>query len=294
MKWDGSAARSAQWRQASPPAVAVGVVVLLTLALMGWTLVLVLLSACTLVALAVVHHLGTRRPAALEEEEYAAVAAQIHHIDAERRDARARMHAIRSIVAGIVSANQLLRSLPEDRRESFESMVDAELDRLTRILRDETTARIGPIQLDDLIDNLVTAHRSRGRSVSWEPRGLSAIGRHDDVAEALNVLIDNAAVHGDPDDIRVAAELRGSVVVVSVTDSGSGIPDDLRGRVFRWGERRAGSPGEGIGLNMAQTLVRESGGSLELDDVHGGTRFVMTLPATERSLDAHRTELHIA
>lgn len=293
MKWVSSAARSARDREASLRVAPVGlVVVVTTLAIAGWTPALVLVSAATLLVIAGAPAVRDHRSARQERDQhFAEVAARLHHIDAEHREAQARMHAIRSIVAGIVSATQLLKSLPEDRRDSFESMVDAELDRLTRILRDETATRARPIALDDLLSPIVLSHRSRGRHVTWEPTGLSVLGLLDDVAESVNILIDNAAVHGDASDIRVGAERRGAEVVLTVTDGGPGVPAELRDEIFRWGARRAGSPGEGIGLNFAQTLVRELGGDLELDeDYRDGTRFALTLPTPEQIVPAERAE----
>ena len=47
---------------------------------------------------------------------------------------------------------------------------------------------------------------------------------------------------------------------------------------------RDGSPGQGIGLNLARRLVAEQGGSLRLaDEVERGSRFVITLPAARVS-----------
>jgi signal transduction histidine kinase len=282
MRWLINAARPAR-REALLRGAAIGlVVVLAALAVEGWGPAFVIVCATALVALVLVSpSLRLRTTARQErEEQFAEVAARLHHIDAEHREAQARMHAIRSIVAGIVSATELLKSLPEDRRESFASMVDAELDRLNRMLRDDTTARVRAVALDDLLGPLVTSHRSRGRSITWHPSGLSVVGRYDDVAEALNILLDNAAVHGDADDIRVAAELDGPEVTITVTDGGPGVPAELHEQIFQWGERRPGSPGEGIGLNFAQTLVRELGGDLQLDETYRvGARFVLTLPA---------------
>lgn len=297
MKWLTVAARSTQWRRALLRGAGIGLgVVLTTLTLAGWAPAAVICIAAAVAVAAAPYVARPVRAAGHErEQQFREVAARLHSIDAEHREAQARMHAIRSIVAGIVSANDLLKSLPEDRRESFESMVDAELERLTRILRDETTTRVRPIALDELLAPLVVSHRSRGRSVRWEPSGLSVLGRYDDVAESLNILIDNAAVHGGADDIRVAAELSGSDVVITVTDRGPGVPAEMRERIFRWGERGAASPGEGIGLNFAQTLVRELDGDLDLDHTYrSGARFVLSLPAPAELAAAGRVELRIA
>ncbi|UMG91355.1 HAMP domain-containing sensor histidine kinase [Nocardioides sp. TF02-7] len=263
------------------PLSAVTIAVLVLTAWVGAVPASLLLAAAAFVTIGATHYAGAHRAALRErEEQLAAMTARLTAVDAEHRSSRARMHEIRSTVAGIVSATQLLKSLPAERRESFESMVDAEMDRLMRILKggDRTASR--PVELDELLVHLVTSHRARGRTITWQPSGLLAVGRYDDVAEAVNVLIDNAAVHGNADDIRVHAERDGDQVTISVTDSGPGVAVEMRDRLFQWGERRADSPGQGIGLHVAQALVQQLGGDLELDVSHArGTRFVVRLPA---------------
>ena len=66
-----------------------------------------------------------------------------------------------------------------------------------------------------------------------------------------------------------------------VQDTGPGIPNDDRERIFSPFERAAaGEPTQGAGLGLAVTssLVREMGGTIHLEDTpRGGTRFVVRL-----------------
>ena len=73
---------------------------------------------------------------------------------------------------------------------------------------------------------------------------------------------------------------------IRVTDFGRGIPEDGRTGIFEWGRKGSESPGEGIGLHLAQRLMSEDGGSLRLAEDQGvGSSFVISLPAARRSIE---------
>jgi signal transduction histidine kinase len=139
------------------------------------------------------------------------------------------------------------------------------------------------VDLDDVIGQIVLSHLARGRVVDWQPSGLRAMGRSDDIAEVVNVLLENAAMHAGPDavSVRVTRDLDGHGVTVTVTDQGPGIAPELRERLFDWGVSRHGSPGQGIGLNVAADLARQLGGRLALVPGTTGASFALHLaPAT--------------
>jgi C4-dicarboxylate-specific signal transduction histidine kinase len=65
----------------------------------------------------------------------------------------------------------------------------------------------------------------------------------------------------------------------SVTDSGKGIPPEVKARLFETYFSTKGSGlGTGIGLSLAQNIVQEHGGELYLDESSGNTAFVVKLP----------------
>jgi signal transduction histidine kinase len=123
------------------------------------------------------------------------------------------------------------------------------------------------------------AHRARGRDVQWQVRDARVAGHPDDLAQILDVLIDNAATHGTPEDIRLDVRRVRNQVEISVSDHGPGVPQELRKSLFDWGVRGSDSEGSGIGLASAATLAARMGGRLELDESAPGTRMVLTLPA---------------
>jgi two-component system sensor histidine kinase BaeS len=80
--------------------------------------------------------------------------------------------------------------------------------------------------------------------------------------------------------VTVAAARGGAGVTVSVRDTGAGIPDELRERVFDRFVKGPGSPGSGLGLAIARDVVRAHGGTIELSSELGkGTEVRFSLPA---------------
>lgn len=68
--------------------------------------------------------------------------------------------------------------------------------------------------------------------------------------------------------------------MIAVRDNGSGIPEDMRHRIFEpFVTSKEAGRGTGLGLSMAQDIVREHGGWIEFDTVEGqGTEFRIFLP----------------
>jgi signal transduction histidine kinase len=163
----------------------------------------------------------------------------------------------------------------------------AEVERLQRLVGGGVRTRRA-VDRDVVIGLIVVSHLARGRVVDWQPSSLRALGRADDIAEVVNVLLDNAAVHGGPDaaTVRVTRDPDHDAVVVTVADQGPGIAPDVRARLFDWGVSRPGSPGQGIGLHVAADLARELGGRLELVPSETGASFAFHLPAAVQEVIA--------
>lgn len=167
--------------------------------------------------------------------------------------------------------------------------MDAELSRLGRLTMDEAGATT-EFALDDVLSRLVVAQQAQGRSVSWEPSGITVVGQKDDLTEVLHILLDNAAKHGCSSGTTVDVRHCDDTVEVLVSDNGPGISPELRAHVFEWGTRGYGSRGHGIGLSIARDLVQQQGGSLVLDNSPqtGATFIVGVLAGETRDASSHR------
>ena len=98
------------------------------------------------------------------------------------------------------------------------------------------------------------------------------------IAEKLG---DNPA--GQKGRITIAARRAGDRVEISISDTGRGIPDEIRDRIFDpfFTTKEVGK-GTGQGLAIARdVVVNKHGGSLEVESVPGeSTTFIITLPLT--------------
>jgi signal transduction histidine kinase len=101
--------------------------------------------------------------------------------------------------------------------------------------------------------------------------------------QALSNLVGNAikyAPNGTP--ITVRAERQNGLFRIAVSDHGPGIPHDERGHMFEKFFRGRGvgaTPGAGLGLSIARSLVVLHGGTLDYEDTPGGgSTFVVRLP----------------
>ena len=103
----------------------------------------------------------------------------------------------------------------------------------------------------------------------------------------FNNLLKNA-LQAIPEDRRgtvdVVLRAEGDQAIVEVRDNGSGIPEDVRDRIFEPNFTTKTS-GMGLGLAMVKKMVEQAGGSVQFEPSQNyGTTFVVTLPLSKRSL----------
>jgi len=189
-------------------------------------------------------------------------------------------------VAGLVNGSALLdhADIDEASRTRIWGSVRRELDRMQRLLSAEQQ-EAAQIDLDEALTRMLDLQGLKGRHVELRSSGELVRARPDALAEVVNILMDNAATHGGSDDSLIEVVRRDEETVdITVTDFGRGIADEDREAIFEWGRRGPDSPGEGIGLHVAQRLVAEEGGSLRLLEASGtGSSFMISLPSPRRS-----------
>ena len=66
-------------------------------------------------------------------------------------------------------------------------------------------------------------------------------------------------------------------LVVEITDTGPGIPEDMREKIF-YPLVSGREGGTGLGLTLAQTFVTQHGGTISFDSQPGNTTFTLQLP----------------
>jgi PAS domain S-box-containing protein len=107
----------------------------------------------------------------------------------------------------------------------------------------------------------------------------------DRLMQALSNLLSNAAKFSKPGGIvEASVETRGNKIRINVHDSGSGIPEEFRARIFGKflqadSSVRREKGGTGLGLHITREIVTHMEGAIDFDSVLGeGTTFWIEFP----------------
>ena len=101
------------------------------------------------------------------------------------------------------------------------------------------------------------------------------------VGNLIDNALDAAAASKPPRWVAVTVTQQESSLLIRVQDSGPGVPDSLREKVFQEGystKSRAGGRRRGIGLALVREVAHRYGGEVEVDN-QGGAVFSVRLPA---------------
>lgn len=94
----------------------------------------------------------------------------------------------------------------------------------------------------------------------------------------LNLMINGTQAMSDGGELLIRVGIQGDTAQLEVIDTGPGISPENLQNIFRayWSNKAGGS---GLGLPTARRIVREHGGTMNVESEPGkGTRFVITLP----------------
>jgi len=229
------------------------------------------------------------------------MAESLEHQEMMRRDFIANAaHELRTPLTNLQGYLEALRDgvITAD-RATYESLWD-EAERLVRLSRSldalaEGDAAGTPPDLEE-VDLAVairqaldlaqpSIERASLRLVVDAPETLPARANPDALRQVLGNLISNAARYTPAGGtVTVRAERRPSDLLVSISNTGDGIPPDDLPRVFERfyrveKSRDRARGGAGIGLAIVKQLVEAGGGRVGAESSDGLTRFWFSLPA---------------
>ncbi len=211
-------------------------------------------------------------------------------------------HQIRAPLTNMLGATERMRAgcgIPSAACNRMFDVIDQQVIRLDRLVQDvlnvtriesgEVALHKEPISILPVVEQVVrqTDARSAERPINLPLKpGLPLVyADRDYVAEILANLLDNADKYSPPGGavtIGVAADQ--TQVVLSVHDSGLGIPEEDLGRIFDKFYRSDNSDsqpsyGYGLGLYICRSLAEAQGGHIWAENhPNGGAVFSFTLP----------------
>jgi signal transduction histidine kinase len=152
--------------------------------------------------------------------------------------------------------------------------------------RGETNLLLTKIYLNDYFRELTEhlRHELEGRSVELtldlQDRGVAWFDPHK-IRRAVHNLVRNAVQaigsKGGSIALGVRRDADGSLVI-SCTDDGPGVPEEIRQQVFESFTSHGKPEGTGLGLAIVQKVVQDHDGRIELNSRPGATVFTMILP----------------
>jgi signal transduction histidine kinase len=147
----------------------------------------------------------------------------------------------------------------------------------------------GRVEVLGMLQAVVSLTRERARSRDLElelrcPPEIGAIeGDERRIKQALFNLISNSIKFTPPGGaISVEAVRRKDALLLTVADTGGGIPHADRARVYEKFERGVRQTGTGLGLSLVKSLIELHGGNVVIASASGpGTRITCRLPVAE-------------
>ncbi len=205
-------------------------------------------------------------------------------------------HEIGNPLASIASQLRMSRDVrePEGMARTLE-IVEREVQRIDRLLRElamlarrkrDTTRAVALHQVLADVAQLLR-HDPRARAVDIRVEASEALPPVRASEDALTQVVLNLGMNAlgampDGGDLRFVASADKRELCVVVRDSGSGVPEGVRERIFEpFYTTRQGSGGTGLGLFVSRRIVEGLGGRLELSTSGlGGSTFAIYLPVS--------------
>ena len=212
-------------------------------------------------------------------------------------------HELRTPLTAIKGWSETLRqggAADEELMNKGLEVISSEAERLSGIVEElldfsrmqggHMTMRFGRMDVLAELEEAVVLFRERAKRedidlVYIEGENLSPItGDKDRLKQVFINIIDNAIKYSNAGGrVRIEAVQMGGNVQIVISDSGVGIPkSDLPNIKNKFYKANRTRPGSGIGLALADEIIRRHKGRLEIDSEEGvGTTVTITLPTAE-------------
>jgi two-component system sensor histidine kinase HydH len=208
-------------------------------------------------------------------------------------------HEIKNPLGSIKGAVQILcdKTTPESDRKEFTAIIEKEVDRLDKVVKDYLTfarpspASIARIDLNEILRTVIKQMKfqfdEHDISVVFEPEDIQVINGDPDKLRDLFLNIMLNSLQAMPGGGKIEIVCRNKVensagrIEARIGDSGPGVAPENLNRIFEpFFSTKA--QGTGLGLATARAIVTEHGGSIRVESVEGkGTTFIIDFPISD-------------
>ena len=202
-------------------------------------------------------------------------------------------HELRTPITIVQGHLELAAADPSARAESLAIVMD-ELERMRRMVDDllvlarsdsPNFLRLSEVDLEPFIDEVLDKARAlapREWFLDHQAEGVAWLDRQR-ITQALLQLALNATQHTNTgQEIHLGTDIRGDQLHLWVRDTGAGVPQVDRERVFDRFARGDSGDGDGSGIGLGLAIVRAiaqaHGGTVVLVESSGGAEFRLELP----------------
>lgn len=173
-------------------------------------------------------------------------------------------HELRTPLSRLRLTVEFLKDVADPKRKADLEKDVAEIDALIeQVLLSSRLDAVRELDVREEVDLLALAAEENARCADSDVMGDSVIVPGDPtlLRRMIRNLIENAQHHGVPP-VEVRVRRDGGRALLTVSDSGEGIPDSERDRIFAPFYRPRGTvgPGSGLGLALVRQIARQHGG----------------------------------
>ena len=196
-------------------------------------------------------------------------------------------HELRNPMGVISGYTKILSRKVGDALKPAVLAINGEIDVMNRIITDFLTFAHpaepvwGDVDLAALVTSCIQMVDDGSHKVKF-PSDVSSLPviRGDEVMlrqAIMNLLVNAVEAMPDGGEIRISCSMNGVHALLCMTDTGHGIPENIRDRIFlpfyTTKER-----GTGLGLAIVHKIIVSHGGSIRAESSSDGTAFIVALP----------------
>ena len=209
-------------------------------------------------------------------------------------------HEFRTALTGIQGFSELIRDggLEPDELRAYGGYIFNDADRVNRLIGDmldldrmesgRMIFRMADVDINEVLSDAI-ARAAASSTVEFkpdlDPRLPIVTGDRDRLVQVVSNLVNNAVKYSpEGGTVTLTSRAEGGYALITVADTGLGIPPDEIGHVFeRFRRVRSGAAqsiaGTGLGLTIVKQIVEMHGGKIWVESAVGhGSAFHFTIP----------------